>query len=87
MKVQILGTGCPTCQKFFAHAEGARERFVGGKGSGIKVMLEKVEDISLIVTMGAATTPALAIDGEVVAAGRLLTEDEILSFMDETLED
>jgi len=70
-KIQILGTGCPKCQKLAANAEQA------AKGLGIEFEIEKVTDIQKITSFGVMMTPGLAIDGEVKSAGRVLTVDEI----------
>jgi len=70
-KIQILGTGCPKCKKL---AEAAEE---AAKTAGIAYQLEKVTAINDIISFGVMTTPALAIDGKVVLAGRAATPDEI----------
>jgi small redox-active disulfide protein 2 len=57
MKIQILGMGCPKCEKLYELAEEA------AKELGIEYEMEKVDDINEIFDMGAMTTPALAING------------------------
>jgi predicted thioredoxin/glutaredoxin len=54
-----------------ANAEAA----AAATGSGASV--EKVEDVREIMKFGVMTTPALAIDGKVRAAGRVLSPTEI----------
>lgn len=71
MKIQVLGTGCPKCKQLLANAEQAVRE------AGISAQVEKVEDIQTMVKMGALMTPALAIDGKVKAAGRVLSPEEI----------
>ena len=70
MKLQILGTGCPRCKQLLANVEQA---VVGTDG----VEIEKVEDIREIMKFRVLATPALAVDGVVKAAGRVLTPDEV----------
>ena len=70
-KVQILGTGCPKCKTLFANAETAV------KAAGIEATVEKVEKIQDIMAFGVMMTPALAIDGNVRSAGKVLSADEI----------
>jgi len=70
MKLQILGTGCPRCKQLLANVEQA----VAGIGG---VEIEKVEDIKEIMKFRILATPALAVDGVVKAAGRVLSPDEI----------
>ena len=71
MKVQILGTGCPKCKQLLANAEQA----VAALGRPVEI--EKVEDLREIMKFRVLTTPALVIDGQVKAAGRVLSPDEI----------
>ena len=70
-KIQILGTGCPKCKKLAENAESA------AKETGIEYELEKVTDINEIMKVGVLMTPALVIDGDVKAVGKLLSSDEI----------
>ena len=71
MKIQVLGTGCPKCKMLFANAKDAIQ------SSGVDATVEKVEKIQDIVAFGVMTTPALAIDGQVKSAGKVLSADEI----------
>lgn len=66
MKVQVLGMGCPKCKKLFEAAEIAIREL------GLQdVELEKIEKLSDISAMGVMMTPALAVDGKVLVAGRV----------------
>ena len=71
MKVQILGTGCPKCKMLFANAEAAV------KDAGVEATVEKVEKITDIMKFGVMSTPALAIDGQVKSAGKVLSAEAI----------
>jgi len=75
MVIQILGTGCPKCKALEANARQAIE------ASGIAATIEKVTEIDKIMDMGVMMTPALAIDGQVVSAGKLLNKDQILAYV------
>ncbi len=75
MKVQILGTGCPKCESLERHAREAIAEL------GIEVEVEKVTDIERIMAMGVMMTPALAVDGIVKSAGRVLTKDQVVSHL------
>jgi len=70
-KLQILGTGCPKCKKLAENAEAAAKKL------GIEYELKKVTDINQIMSFGVMMTPALAVDGEVKSAGKVLSVDEI----------
>ena len=71
MKLQILGPGCARCKQLLANAEQA---IVAAGGN---VEIEKIEDIKEIMKFRVLATPALAVDGVVKAAGRILSPDEI----------
>ena len=71
MKLQILGTGCPRCKQLLANVE------LAAAGLETPVEIEKVDDIKEIMKFRILATPALAVDGVVKAAGRVLTPDEI----------
>jgi small redox-active disulfide protein 2 len=73
--IQILGTGCPKCEKLAKNADEA------AKALGIDHKLEKVADINQILDFGVMMTPALAIDGEVKATGKVLSIDEIKALL------
>lgn len=64
-KLQILGTGCPNCQKLTAQTEAA------AKAIGLDYELEKVTDLDQIMSFGVMMTPALAVDGEVKVMGKI----------------
>lgn len=71
MKIQILGTGCAKCQKLAENAKQAADTL------GLDYQMEKITDIKEIMNFGIMTTPGLAIDGEVLSAGKVLSADEI----------
>ncbi len=71
MKIEILGMGCAKCKQLMANAEKAV------KDAGVQAEVVKVEDMNQIVGYGIMTTPAIVIDGEVKAAGKVLSADQI----------
>ena len=75
MNVKVLGTGCAKCKRLYAEAEKAVA------SSGIAADLEKVEKIDEIMKYGVMMTPALVIDGEVKASGRIVPANEIVSWL------
>ena len=70
-KIQILGTGCPKCKKLTENAEAA------AKELGIEFEIEKVTNINDIMKFGVMMTPALVVDGELKAVGKVPSPDEI----------
>ena len=69
--IQVLGTGCPKCEKLRNNAQEAV------KQAGIEATVEKVTDINVITGFGVMMTPALAVDGEVKLVGKVPSADEI----------
>ncbi|MEJ2216855.1 MAG: thioredoxin family protein [Gemmatimonadota bacterium] len=74
-KIQVLGTGCPKCQKLEENARAAIREL------GLDITVEKVTDIAQIARMGAMMTPALAVDGAVRSAGHLLSVNQVKTLL------
>jgi small redox-active disulfide protein 2 len=74
MKIEILGTGCPKCKQLEANARRALEE------TKKKAEIVKVTDISKIIER-VALTPAIVIDGEVKAEGRIPEVEEIKKWL------
>ena len=71
MKIEILGTGCPKCETVAKNAQAAVAEL------GIQAEVIKVTDITEIAARGVMLTPALVIDGDIKAVGKIPTVDEI----------
>ena len=71
MKIQILGTGCPKCQKLAETAKAAAEEL------GLQYELEKITDLNEIMKFGVMMTPGLAVDGHVKSVGKVPSVDEM----------
>jgi len=70
-KLQILGTGCPKCEKLAEITETAAREL------GMDYEIQKVRDINEIIAFGVMMTPALAVDGQVKFTGRVPSVEEI----------
>ena len=70
-KIQILGTGCPKCTKLAENSEAAAKQLE------LEFELEKISDINEMMKFGVMMTPALVVDGEVKAVGKVPSPDEI----------
>ncbi|OGS19967.1 MAG: hypothetical protein A2252_01595 [Elusimicrobia bacterium RIFOXYA2_FULL_39_19] len=75
MKLEILGTGCAKCKKLYETVEETV------KETGITAELSKVEKINDIMKYNVMMTPALVINGKVVATGRIPSKEEIKKWM------
>ncbi len=72
MVIQIYGTGCTKCNLLEKEVKKAVEK------NGIDAQVEKIEDVDKMIDLGIMITPALAIDGVVKSAGKVLSEDDII---------
>jgi small redox-active disulfide protein 2 len=75
MKIKILGTGCPKCNKLEANTREAL------KQSGISAEIQKVTDINDIMKYGMVVTPALVIDEELKSSGKVLSSEQIRKYL------
>ena len=63
MKIQVLGSGCPTCKKLFELTKKAVENLE------LKTEVEYITDIQKIVEMGVMSSPVLAVNGKPILTG------------------
>lgn len=71
MRIEILGSGCPNCRKVEENVRKASGEL------GIAAEIVKVTDYPTIASYGVMRTPAIVVDGKVVAYGRVPSPDEI----------
>jgi len=74
--LQILGTGCPKCKKL---AEATEEAALN---LGLDYKLDKITDITAIMSFGVMMTPALAVDGVVKVSGKIPSVDELRKILE-----
>jgi len=77
IKLEVFGIGCPKCQATEKNAAEAL-RQLGLEGE-VKMVKDQVE----IIKKGIISTPALAINGEVKAMGRIPPVREIVAWLSE----
>lgn len=75
MTIEVLGGGCPKCKVLAANAEAALA------SKKVEAEVVKVTEMEKILEKGVMSTPALVIDGKVVASGRVLSAEEISSLL------
>jgi small redox-active disulfide protein 2 len=71
VRIEVMGTGCPKCWRVLATVH------IAVKELGIEAEVIKVDNIDAIVNRGVMLTPALFIDGQLRAEGRIPCVDEI----------
>ena len=70
-RIQILGPGCARCRKLAKNAAAAASLL------GNQYTVETITDIVEILKFDVSSTPALAVDGRVVMAGRVPPVEEL----------
>ena len=70
MVIKILGTGCPNCLKL----EKVVREFI--ENVSIEAVIEKVTNIDEIMDYGVMMTPALVVNEDVVAMGKIPSKKE-----------
>lgn len=74
MKIEVIGTGCPTCKQLYALTLRAAERI----GADAKVeYIAEAAGMKRLMELGLMRSPALAVDGKVVLVGYEPSIDKI----------
>ncbi len=73
--IKILGTGCAKCKRTEEVVRQAVNEL------GIDAQVEKVEDITKILSYNILSTPAVVVDEEVKIKGRLPSLEEVKSLL------
>lgn len=76
-KIEVLGMGCVKCKRLFANTEQAIKEL------NITVDLVKIEKLDEITERGVMMTPALIINDEIAAEGRVPDVKEIKAMLTE----
>jgi len=71
MKIEILGTGCPKCQKTEELVKQALQEI------GLAAEVTHVYDLQEIVRRGVISTPAVVVNGMVKLSGKLPSVEEL----------
>lgn len=71
IKIQVLGSGCPSCKKLFESTKQAVKEL------GLKTEVEYINDMQKIIEMGVMQVPVLAINGKPVMTGSLYDMEKI----------
>ena len=70
-EVKVLGPGCPKCVQLMKQAEQAVQEL------GLECSVEKITDIQQITRYGVMMTPALVVNGQVKATGKVPSMDDL----------
>jgi small redox-active disulfide protein 2 len=80
-QIQVLGSGCPTCEKLFELTKQAVQEL------GMKTEVEYIIDIQKIVEMGVMQSPVLAINGKPVMTGSVSNVEKIKKIINDCSND
>jgi small redox-active disulfide protein 2 len=78
VEIKILGMGCPKCRRVETLAREA------ATDAGIEATFTKIKEMDAILAYDVMNTPALVIDEEVKASGRVPRKEEIAEWISET---
>lgn len=77
MKIEVLGTGCTTCNTVEAIVRDAVTQ------SGVEAQVIKVSNRMEIAKTGVHMTPAVRIDGQVKLVGKIPTVEDVIAWINE----
>jgi small redox-active disulfide protein 2 len=75
MKIEVLGTGCTKCNKLY---EAAKEAVAE---AGVDAEVVHVTELAELMRRGVLITPALAVDGQIKSAGKVLKSGEVAKLL------
>ena len=76
MNIKILGGGCSSCKKLYENTKKAVAE------TGIKAEVEYITDMKKIMTYSVMSMPALVVNEQVVAMGKVLKPAEIVKILE-----
>ena len=75
LNIKVLGPGCANCQKVEAAAKNAVANM------GVEAEITKVTDYGEITAYNVLSTPGLVINEKLVAAGRIPSDIEVMTWV------
>ena len=79
LKIEVLGPGCPKCRLLEKNVRLAVEEMA------IEAEVTKISEIKEIAARRVMMTPALAVNGDVVSSGHLLTPRQVRELVEKSL--
>lgn len=76
MKIQVLGSGCPTCKKLYEITQSAVDSM------GLKSQVEYItgaEGMQRIIELGAMSSPLLVVNNQIALVGFIPDPEKIKS--------
>lgn len=76
MNIKILGGGCTSCKKLYENTKKAVAE------TGIKAKVEYITDMEKVMAYSVMSMPALVVNEQVVAMGKVLKPAEIVKILE-----
>jgi small redox-active disulfide protein 2 len=76
LKIEVLGPGCPKCRTLEKNVRTALEEM------GLAAEVTKVEKIKDLAARRIMLTPGLAVNGETVSSGHLLSVNQVKKILE-----
>ncbi len=76
MNIKILGGGCTSCKKLYESTKKAVAE------TGIKAEVEYITDMEKVMAYSVMSMPALVVNEQVVAMGKVLKPAEIVKILE-----
>lgn len=73
--IKVLGSGCKKCHTLEKNTLDALKEL------NMDTTIDSITDFSQIASYGVMTTPALYVDGKIVAFGKVLSKEEIMEIL------
>ena len=80
LSIKVLGPGCANCEKVEAAAKSAVANL------GVEAEITKITDYGEIMSYNVLSTPGLVINEKLVAAGRIPSDAEVMTWVADALE-
>jgi small redox-active disulfide protein 2 len=79
IKIEVLGSGCPTCEKLYKITKQAVAEL------DLKAEVDYVKDIQRIIQMGLMQSPVLVVEGRPVLVGFISNIEKIKKIIQDNL--
>ena len=76
LEIEVLGPGCARCETLERNVRTAVQEM------GIEAEIRKVSEIKEIAARGILMTPGLAVNGQVVSSGHLLSVNQVIKLLE-----